>query len=100
MFIDILGWIAIAIIIPATWPQIIKNFKRKSTAGVSILFMVSLFAAMTLFLIVSLARPTPISVIVNFGMSMVGYGVVLLQMFIYRKEGEVEQSTGSQREAE
>lgn len=99
MFIDILGWIAIAIIIPATWPQIIKNFKRKSAEGVSILFMLSLFAAMTLFLIVSLARPTPISVIVNFGTGMVGYGIVLLQMFIYRKEVKGEQSTGSSREA-
>lgn len=86
MIIDILGWVAIAIIIPATWPQIIKNFKRKSTEGMSLLFIFSLFAAMTLFLIVSLFRPTPYSVIANFAMSMVGYGVVLLQMVIYRKD--------------
>ncbi|MBI1888330.1 MAG: PQ-loop repeat-containing protein [Candidatus Spechtbacteria bacterium] len=85
MIIDVLGWIAMAIIISATWPQIIKNLKRKSTEGLSPLFILSLFIAMVLFLIVSLFRPTPLSLIVNSGVSMIGYGVVLFQMAMYQK---------------
>lgn len=59
-----------------------------------------LFAAMALFFVVSLARPTPLSVIVNFGASMLGYGIVLLQMAVYRKkEAGYGEGTGSSREA-
>lgn len=86
MLIDILGWVAVAIIILAVWPQIIKNFRRKSTEGVSLLFILSLFIAMILFFIVSLFRPTPLPLIVNSGVSMLGYGVVLLQMAMYSKK--------------
>lgn len=88
MIIDILGWIALMVIIPATWPQIVKNFRRKSAEGVSGLFILAQFAALTLFLIVSLSRPTPLPVIVNFGLSVIGYVVVLLQMAVYRNKEE------------
>jgi len=85
MLVELLGWTALAIVIPATWPQIIKNFQRKSAEGVSFLTFIALFTAMTLFFVVSLLEPTPLSVTANFGLSMLGYGLVLFQMMLYKK---------------
>ncbi|MFY9457653.1 MAG: PQ-loop repeat-containing protein [Candidatus Spechtbacterales bacterium] len=90
MIIDIIGWIALIAIMPSALFQVIKNFQRKSTEGVSLLMAVSIFVGLSLFLVVSFARPTPIPTLVQFLGGSVVWGIVLLQMFIYRKEGKVE----------
>lgn len=86
MIIDIIGWVALVVIVPSSIFQIIKNFQRKSTEGVSFLMSVSIFVGVSLFLIVSLARPTPLPTIVQFAAGSVLWGIILLQMAIYRKK--------------
>ena len=85
MFTDILGWAALFLLIPATWFQILKNFRRKSTKGVSSLTFLSIFAGLSLFFILSLLEPTPLPATVQFGLGVVGSGIVLFQMAIYKK---------------
>lgn len=85
MIIDIIGWIAFTAIVPSSLFQIVKNFRRKSTDGVSFFMSASIFAGLSLFLIVSLAEPTPLPTMVQFAVGSAGWGIVLLQMAIYRK---------------
>ena len=99
MIIDILGWIALIVIMPSALFQVVKNFQRKSTEGVSLFMAMSIFTGLFLFSIVSFATPTPIPTIVQFTAGVVIWGIVLLQMFIYRKERKVEQSQRSQGKA-
>ncbi|OGZ57553.1 MAG: hypothetical protein A3B96_00465 [Candidatus Spechtbacteria bacterium RIFCSPHIGHO2_02_FULL_43_15b] len=82
--IDALGWTGLILLFPATWFQIIKNYKRKSTQGVSLMMFLSLFTGLCLFFIVSLFQQTPLPVIVQFAMGGLGNGIVLLQMAVYK----------------
>lgn len=84
MFIDILGWIGLILVFPATWFQIIKNFQGGSAQGVSLWMFITLFLGLGSFFIVSLLRATPIPTTVQFGLGTLGAGIVLLQMFLYR----------------
>ena len=86
MIIDILGWIALIVIMPSALFQIVKNFQRKSTEGVSLIMAASLFTGLLLFSVVSFAKPTPIPTIVQFTTGVVIWGIVLLQMAVYRKK--------------
>ena len=86
MIIEILGWIALIVIMPSALFQVVKNFQRKSTKGVSFLMAASLFTGLFLFSIISFARPTPIPTIVQFTAGVVIWGIVLLQMALYRKK--------------
>ena len=86
MLASIIGWVALVVIFPAGWFQVVKNYRRKSTEGVSVLMFSSLFTGIFLFLIVSLLEPTPLPTIVQFGAGVLVNGIVLLQVFIYRKK--------------
>ena len=85
MIIDILGWIALIVIMPSAIFQVVKNFHRKSTKGFSLVMAASVFIGLFLFSIVSFFEPTPVPTIVQFVVGAVVWGIVLLQMAIYRK---------------
>ena len=85
MIIDIIGWVAFIALAPSSLFQISKNFRRKSAEGVSFFMSAAIFTGLSLFLIVSLAEPTPLPTIVQFAVGSAGWGIVLLQMAMYRK---------------
>ena len=85
MIIDILGWVAFIVIVPSAIFQVVKNFQRKSTKGLSLVMAASIFIGLFLFSIVSFAEPTPIPTLVQFVVGVVVWGIILLQMAIYRK---------------
>ena len=88
MIIDILGWIGLIAILPSAIFQVVKNFQRKSTKGFSLVMAASVFIGLFLFSIVSFFEPTPVPTIVQFVVGAVVWGIVLLQMAIYRKKNE------------
>jgi uncharacterized protein with PQ loop repeat len=98
--IDILGWLGFLLVLPATWLQVLKNFRTKSTGGVSALMFVLLFLGLGLFFILSLLETTPLPTTVQFGAGTFGAGVVLLQMWLYRATPKVVDKSAETKEEE
>ena len=65
--------------------QIRKNHKRKSTEGLSTLFMVMTFVAYLLWTVHGIFRNDPV-LIYGQGVGILTSGIILGQIFIYRKK--------------
>lgn len=64
--------------------QIRKNHKRKSTEGLSTMFMVMTFTAYSLWTLHGILRNDPV-LIFGQGVGIITSGIILGQIFIYKK---------------
>ena len=81
---EVLGWIAMIVLLLTSVPQIILNFKRKSTEGVSWLTFGLLFFGMSVLFIRSLFTTTDIVLQLNYGIGAIVVFIVNLQFIYYR----------------
>lgn len=84
-FFVVMGWVAVVVLIFPTWAQVRANWKSKSTGGVSVGGYVTLFVGMIMLFVLSLHDATVWPIRVQFLLGVIGSGVVLWQMYIYRK---------------
>ena len=67
--------------------QIRKNFKGKSTKGLSTTFIVLSFAAYTLWTLHGILRNDPV-LMIGQGLGILTTGVILYQIWIYRRNSD------------
>ena len=84
MLLDIVGWIGVIILVPATWFQVLKDFQHKSTAGVSVLTFGAIFLGTFILFFVSFFDGSSLPIQAQFALGAVGSAVVLFQVRHYR----------------
>ena len=88
-FIDILGWIALSSMVVyasfGIFAQVIKNFKTKSTQGLSLVMIVLSFVTFFVWFLYGVMKPDFYIAVPNLIGSIIT-AMILLQFWIYRKE--------------
>jgi len=81
---DIVGWLAMFILLLTSIPQIILNFQRKSAEGVSWLTFAMLLFGMFVLFLRSLSTTSDLIIKLNYGLGTFIVFLVNLQIFYYR----------------
>lgn len=81
---EILGWIAMVMLLVTSIPQIVLNFKRKSTEGVSWLTFGLLLFGMSILFLRSLFTIKDLVLQLNFGLGTLLVLIINIQFFYYR----------------
>jgi len=84
LFFEILSWIAMVVLVFTGVPQILLNFKRKSTEGVSWLTFGLLLFGMGVLFLRSLFYTTDPVIRLNYGVGSLIILIINLQFIYYR----------------
>lgn len=78
------GWLAVGYGLLSDMPQIVRNWRRKSTAGFNILFATAIGCGGLFDLTLSIMHRLPLPTLLATGRVSLAFAIYLFQFFIYR----------------